>query len=532
MDMSPEILLDAFIETWEQDSKAGALQAYLERILARANEKPALYALYEPDITNRSLQPSVRAAADDARHAAVDLEAADVNDLGNPLSACYVTRKTQRFDLQGRMLDSAVFRNWRERFGGRWRVCIAPLNLQGNDAPLAVLLVIRPGDAPDEDALWDKKQRLLTLLLKLQREREQRVHNRHALHRQLKQTADTQRRHDRIEQIQNRFIGADPASQKVQRGIATAAQGRLSVLIRGETGCGKDLVATQIHHMSATPNAPFIAVNCAALPTELIEAELFGSKKGAYTGSVADRKGLVEAAQGGILFLDEIGDMPYPLQAVLLRVLNEKSYRRVGETTERKADFRLICASNAPLERMIEQGQFRKDLYYRICQLQLNVPPLREHLQDLPALAAHFTNAYGLETGQYHAPLSQTATDALQTYVWPGNVRELRNLVFTWFAQHAPSEADPDAAFRDFFMEWKRHNGIATKVGNLLDGLIDSADLRQANELFEKRIIAERLKEFSGNREKAAQSLGIPKRTLAYKCKKLHIDSEKAVVPS
>jgi sigma-54-specific transcriptional regulator len=528
MGMQIDQLFDTFTHILEQDTRLQALQFYIEQVMADRDE-PSVYTLYEPDITNRNLEPSFCVATNN-QYSNVQADTVDINDLENPLSACYVTQQTQQFDLHSRVTSSTSFQHLQKQFYGHWYIQLAPLKIHGQATPIAVLQKICRGNTPCADTLWQKKLQLLAILVYTQREKEHHNKQQQALQNQLKQTADTQWHQAQIEQIKKRYIGSDPASKKVQRGIVTASYNQLSVLIRGETGCGKDLVASQIHQMSQTPDTPFIAVNCAALPAELIEAELFGSKKGAYTGSLEDRKGLIEAAQGGILFLDEIGDMPYPLQAVLLRVLNEKTYRKVGETTERQADFRLICASNAPLEKMIEQGSFRKDLYYRICLLQLNLPPLRQHPEDLPQLAAHFIKLYGLETGQYHAPLPASLTDILQQHEWPGNVRELKNFIFTYLAQHAPPRENSPEAFAHFLDEWKHHNHVSRYDNSTLDKLASNTDnLRQANQIFEKQMIAARLKQFSGNREKAAYSLGIPKRTLAYKCKKLQINSAEAV---
>ena len=512
-------LFDLFIRILEQDSRDQAVRLYFEEVMDYANELGVLVC-YEPDVTNKNLEPSVLIENNDVQK--IVMKSAEINDLENPVSVSYVMKKMQQFDLHSGFVNSPDFLDLRKFLTGKWCVKLVPLSIRGRITPIAILMIIGRNKTQYEDPLWDKKIQLLAILFHLQNERDKLGSRENTFNNQIKQTVDMEKRETQIEQVGKYFIGSDSASRKVQRGIVTASYSRLSVLIRGETGCGKDLVASQIHQISETPDAPFVAVNCAALPTELIEAELFGCKKGSYTGSVEDRKGLVESAQGGTLFLDEIGDMPYPLQAVLLRVLNEKTYRRVGENIERKANFRLICASNAPLEKMIEQGTFRKDLYYRICQLQLSVPPLRRHSEDVFLLATHFTKLYSSETGQYHSPLSSSLTNKLREYEWPGNVRELKNFVFTYLTQYIPSNSDEYEFFNRFMDEWKCQNGTSA-YDELSDGLFGSADLRQASRLFEKKVIVDRLRQFDGNREKAAESLGIPKRTLAYKCKKLGI---------
>lgn len=524
--MQADQLFDAFIHICGQDSKPQALRLYIEQVLAQAT-KSMVYILYEPDITQRMLQPSICLVTEGNP---IQAETVDINDLENPVSSSYVTGQAQQFSLHSRVTSSVAFQRVQNLFSARLQTYLAPLQVKGRHTPIAVLLMLSKNQIR-ETSLWQKQLQLMAILIRRLSETERDHVQQHDLKNQLKQNADTQWHQAHIEQIKKHFIGTDPASKKVQRGIVTASYNQLSVLIRGETGCGKDLVAAQIHQLSQTPGTPFIAVNCAALPAELIEAELFGCKKGAYTGSVEDRQGLVGAAQGGVLFLDEIGDMPYALQAVLLRVLNEKTYRRVGETLERQADFRLVCASNAPLEKMIAEGTFRKDLYYRICQLQLNVPPLRKHPEDLEQLAAHFIQLYGLETGQYHPPLSPQMARLLQQYAWPGNVRELKNFIFTFLVQRTPGE-DSVASFTQFINDWKQHNPIASPSHDAatVDGLLDTTDLRQASKRFEQQMIVARLKQFRGDREKAAHSLGIPKRTLAYKCKKLQINSEAVAV--
>ena len=513
-------LFDLFIRILEQDSKDQSVRLYFEEVMGYA-DKSGVLVCYEPDVTNRSLEPSVFIEKN-SLHKVVKMKSAEINDLENPVSVSYVMKKMQQFDLHSGFVNSPDFLDLRKFLTGKWCVQLVPLNIREKITPIAVLMIIGRNKIQYDDPLWKKKIQLLAILFYLKNERDKLDSREKNFNYQIKQTVDTKKRETQVEQVEKYFIGSDSASKKVQRGIVTASYSHLSVLIRGETGCGKDLVASQIHQMSETPDAPFVAVNCAALPAELIETELFGCKKGSYTGSVEDRKGLVEAAQGGTLFLDEIGDMPYPLQAVLLRLLNEKRYRRVGENIEREANFRLICASNAPLERKIEQGTFRKDLYYRICQLQLTVPPLRRHSEDVFLLAAHFARLYSLETGQYHSPLSPSFADKLRGYEWPGNVRELKNFVFTYLAQYIPSNSDKSEFFDRFVDEWKCQNSVSV-YDEISDGLFGSADLRQASRLFEKKVIVDRLRQFDGNREKAAESLGIPKRTLAYKCKKLEI---------
>ncbi len=518
-------LLDELADILSQDTKTDLVKRYLQQIVDDLVGH-GWFVLYEPDATYRFFEPLVQLATEE-KYAAMRAESVAINDLEHPVSMAYVMRQPQQFELHQRVGSSRAFKRLQGMFLDNPDIIIVPLGIQPEMPPLAILMVCRSqGEKSQSSPLWRQTLHLLAILLDRQREQEDKKRQQHNLRHQLKQASDQSRQQAQIEAVKRRFIGADPASRKVQQGIVNAAQNQLSVLIRGETGCGKDLVAVQIHQLSVDPNTPFVAVNCAAIPADLIEAELFGSRKGAYTGSTESRAGLVENAQGGILFLDEIGDMPQALQAVLLRVLNEKTYRKVGESQERRADFRLICATNAPLEEMVAQGRFRKDLYYRICQLQLNVPALRQHLEDVPELAAHFVKQYSLETGQYYPPLPSRQIRLLKQHDWPGNVRELKNFIFTYLAQASASTEGSAETLKAFLGEWRQPSGSPAVATTDIDNLFGGTDLRQASQLFEKQMIAARLKESGGNRNKAAQSLGIPKRTLAYKCKKLQIDVE------
>lgn len=208
-----------------------------------------------------------------------------------------------------------------------------------------------------------------------------------------------------------------------------AASSPVTVLLLGETGTGKEVVARAIHRWSPRSTKPFVAVNCAAFPENLLENELFGHEKGAFTGAIKREPGKIELAEGGTLFLDEIGDMPLTMQGHLLRVLNDRTFYRVGGTQEVRADVRFIAATNKDLQQAIRQGTFREDLYFRLAVITVTLPPLRERLDDLPALAAHFLNQPGKLGLHKRCVLSDSALDVLQAYSWPGNVRELENVL-------------------------------------------------------------------------------------------------------
>jgi two-component system response regulator PilR (NtrC family) len=225
------------------------------------------------------------------------------------------------------------------------------------------------------------------------------------------------------------LLGLSPQISTVRELIAQVAQTRGTVLITGESGTGKEVAARQIHAMSAQAAQKFVAINCGAVPENLLESELFGHKKGAFTGAIADKPGLVAVADEGSLFLDEIGDMPKALQVKLLRVLQEREFVPLGETRPVKVNIRVIAATNRDLTSAVASGAFRQDLYYRINVVELRMPPLRERLDDIPLLARHFIEKYAREFGRPMRGLSGEACRALMRYPWPGNVRELENVV-------------------------------------------------------------------------------------------------------
>ena len=225
------------------------------------------------------------------------------------------------------------------------------------------------------------------------------------------------------------IVGNSREMEPVYEMIGQVAQSDATVLIRGESGTGKELIAHAVHYGSRRSEGPFIRVNCAALPESLIESELFGHEKGAFSGAVQQRKGRFERASGGTIFLDEIGDLTGAIQLCLLRVLQEREFERVGSNTVLKTDVRVVAASNRPLERDMEVGRFRADLYYRLNVFPIHVPPLRERRTDIILLADHFIEKYGRRYERSIVRLSTPAIDLLMAYHWPGNVRELENAI-------------------------------------------------------------------------------------------------------
>lgn len=294
------------------------------------------------------------------------------------------------------------------------------------------------------------------------------------------------------------IVGVSPVMVELYKNIARAARSEDTVLIRGETGSGKELVARAIHAASSGAKQPFVPVDCAAIPESLWESELFGSVRGAFTSAEKDRAGIVEQASGGTVFLDEIGEIPTSFQAKLLRFLDAKEYRPIGATVPRTARVRILAATNRPLEAMVEDGEFRADLYHRLNVLQIPVPPLRERSQDIPLLADRFLNEANRRQGR-HARLEPAAMKALQTHEWRGNVRELKNTIERMVAMSAPGPL-----------------GEAEVRRALTTGLAEGAPPADAETLedAEKKHVIEVLRLSGGNRTLAAERLGIQRRTI------------------
>ncbi len=248
------------------------------------------------------------------------------------------------------------------------------------------------------------------------------------------------------------LVGSSPGMQEVFRKIALYAATDASVVITGETGSGKELVARALHEQSSRSGQPFVAVNCSAISAELLESELFGHEKGAFTGALRAHKGRFERAHRGTIFLDEVGDMPEPAQVKLLRVLEEGQLERVGSETPLSVDVRVVAATNVPLERAVQQGRFRADLYHRLAVLRIHLPALRQRAEDIPLLAEHFLAVFRRKYGRSAARLTNEAMALLQAYLWPGNVRELRNVLERVFIENQ-SEAIGARAFREWVLE-------------------------------------------------------------------------------
>jgi DNA-binding NtrC family response regulator len=294
------------------------------------------------------------------------------------------------------------------------------------------------------------------------------------------------------------LVGSSPGMRKVTQMIEKVANTDATVLIRGASGTGKELVAHALHTNSQRRERPLVTINCAALQETLLESELFGHEKGAFTGAVQAKPGLVEVAEGGTLFIDEIGEMAPGLQAKLLRVLEDGHYRRVGGTRELLADVRILAATNRPLEEEIKAGRFREDLFYRLNVVTIDLPPLRERRQDIPELVEHFLNTRRLGSCRYQ--IQPEALDALKRYDWPGNVRELANVI-----ERAQILAEDHLITLDDLPE-----GLMTAAmpADVTDG--DPDLLAEV----ERRHVSEILKRLKGNKVHAAKVLGISRRAL------------------
>jgi two-component system, NtrC family, nitrogen regulation response regulator NtrX len=326
----------------------------------------------------------------------------------------------------------------------------------------------------------------------------------HALaDRKLRDQVRDLRRHFTLEEL---LIGESEAMKKLDQQIRSAAPTATRVLITGENGSGKEIVARTLHRLSARAEQAFIDVNCAAIPDELIESELFGHRKGAFTGAIDDRKGKFELADGGTIFLDEIGDMSVKTQAKVLRVLQEQTFQRVGGQQTIRVDARVIAATNKDLEAEISGGTFRSDLYYRLNVLPIEVPPLRARGNDVVLLAEHFLRRFAADTGAPKKKLSAGAATKLKMYHWPGNVRELRNVIER-LAILLPGDT---IEAEDMHLE-ARADGPVTVDSKLT--------LKEARDEFEKQYILGRLREFAGNVSRTADALGVERSNLY---RKLH----------
>ncbi|MEX0939140.1 MAG: sigma-54 dependent transcriptional regulator [Pirellulales bacterium] len=334
------------------------------------------------------------------------------------------------------------------------------------------------------------------------------------------------------------IIGSSPAMQEVYQVTRQVARSRASVLLLGETGTGKELIAHAVHRLSLRGSGPFVRVNCGALSESLLESELFGHVRGAFTGAIGNRTGRFEAAHTGTIFLDEINSTTPKLQIKLLRVLQEREFERVGDTQTVRVDTRVIAASNRDLLEEAEAGRFREDLYYRLNVVPIHLPPLRERREDVPELVGHFLNLYNEENDRYVVHIQREAIEALQDYDWPGNVRELQNYVERAVVMATGDELALDL-LPDTVTSGRRPRSLRLRSADLesltyelvQQGLStagpqeDSLHTKIVNRV-EREVIAQVMAACDNVQIKAAARLGINRNTLHKKLKEYGLDSE------
>ena len=366
----------------------------------------------------------------------------------------------------------------------------------------------------DESISLDEDVRLLSIAASMIADN---VHMRRelAVDRQMLQAENVRLRSE----LEDRFrpeniIGNSGAMREIYKAIHQVACSDTTVLIRGESGTGKELVAHAVHHSSPRAKGPFVKVNCAALSENLLESELFGHEKGAFTGAIASRKGRLEEAEGGTLFLDEIGDFSAGIQVKVLRVLQDRSFERVGSNRTVRANVRIVCATNRDLEQALEADEFRQDLYYRINVFPIVLPPLRERKDDILLLADHFVERYSGRMGKDVRRISTPAINMMMAYHWPGNVRELENCV-----ERAVLLSTDGVVHGHHLPPTLQTSDFSDTMGT---GILDE---RVA--LFERDIIVDALKRTFGNMAAAARDLGTTPRVLRYKVRQLNIDCKR-----
>ena len=309
------------------------------------------------------------------------------------------------------------------------------------------------------------------------------------------------------------IVGRSPAMREIFATVERVAPSRATVLLAGESGVGKDLIARAIHFHSPRRDRPFVKINCTAIPENLMESELFGYEKGAFTGANTTKPGKFEQADTGTVFLDEIGDVPPSIQVKLLRILQEREFERLGSNKTRHIDVRVIAATNQDLRAALEQGTFREDLYYRLNVVPIDIIPLRERMQDIPFLAEHFLSKYVLETGKKVDTITPAAMAKLSAYHWPGNVRELENAIERGVVMCTGDQLDA----ADIKLDNAPRPRAATGEFSLPPGMtLDN---------YEQEIIREALRRADGNKSQAARSLGLTRNALRYRLAQMGLES-------
>jgi DNA-binding NtrC family response regulator len=318
------------------------------------------------------------------------------------------------------------------------------------------------------------------------------------------------------------IIGASGALKNVLDKVQKVSSRETSVLITGESGTGKELIAQAIHYHSARKDRKFVAINCGALPATTLEGELFGYRKGAFTGATESRHGLLEAADGGTLFLDEVGNLPMHVQKTLLRFLQEKEFNRLGETTTTKVDVRIISATNADLKEAVKKGEFREDLYYRLNVVNIHVPPLRERIDDIPLLAAHFIHLQNISFGTSIKGFEKDAMQILCSFEWPGNIRHLKNVIEACMAM----EGSEYISCNTLGQVIELPEDVLPHSQEAGPALADDVPFTAALERFERDLLRDLLKKHAGAVDVAAKEAGMNVATLYRKIKKYGLKKE------
>ncbi|UKE85688.1 sigma-54 interaction domain-containing protein [Pectobacterium colocasium] len=440
----------------------------------------------------------------------------DVDDFSHPLAYALHENKAHVWPSLngGAGIEHLAFQQMLSGLGAACGLYAIPV-LSDSGTVLGILALL---DTPERLQEWHDSGEGKTLVqifcnqMVLLRQRSGGQHEQSMLSASIKRARDEACQQALIKRIQDVLIGQSSYMRALQQKIGQAAEHTLSVLILGETGTGKDVVARLLHQCSVRGDRPFVAINCAAIPDNLIESELFGYQKGTFSDALSDKVGLVAQANGGTLFLDEVGDMPLAMQAKLLRVLETRCFRPLGAVQEVHSGFRLIAATHHSLKKRIADGAFRQDLYHRLCQCVLHVAPLRERAEDIPLLCRYFIAQCCEREQKASVALEPSFLRQLMQYAFPGNVRELRNLLevacaHTLSDQQTTIQALPPEAQKRLASE--RVQG---------ENFQHIADLRLAVRVREAAILQARLRQFGGDRQAAADSLNIPKRTLNRKC--------------
>jgi two-component system response regulator PilR (NtrC family) len=315
------------------------------------------------------------------------------------------------------------------------------------------------------------------------------------------------------------MVASDRNMKKIFDLIPKAASSKTNVMITGESGTGKELVARAIHKHSHRKNQPFVTINCGGIPENLLESELFGHKKGSFTGAIQDKMGLFRAAHDGTMFLDEIGDLPLPTQVKLLRVVQDRTFKPIGETEDVKVDVRIVSATNKDLEQKVISGQFREDLFYRLNVISLKIPPLRERKEDIPVLLDYFLDKFSKEHGKEKISISNYTIKALSNYSFPGNVRELENLVERSISLGMSNIILPESLTLSHFKDKQRTPEIKDQLNIPPEGI----DLEKVIQEIEKNYILNALKMSNGKKGEASRLLNLSPRSFRYLIQKYKI---------